>query len=104
MTHYLRTQNNKTVVDVETSWPSGGDGNIQSVVIIEEYTKILLSTNQTRLAGRQKQCIEDFTNLQNLRGEWFETPLAEMKESPDEFVTRRFREIGKRWDLHHVTD
>lgn len=91
MTHYLR-RNGNTIVDVEAT-----PNDISSVVCIIEYSRLLL-----REPNRQKEIISDFDGLQELRGEYWETP--NQQETPDELAERRLREIGAKYDLAYVTD
>lgn len=106
MIHYLRTPENKTVVDIEitqfgTNFLGGGD--IRVVVNLVEFSEILLKINP-KDRTRIQQCIGDFAVVQELRGEWQKIPLSKITESPDQFVKRRLNEIGASWGLRHVTD
>lgn len=92
MTHYLR-RNGNTIVDVEAT-----PDDISSVVCIVEYSCLLLGSPD----DRQKEIINDFDNLQELRGEYWETP--NQQETPDELAERRLREIGVKYDLTYITD
>ena len=93
MTHYLR-QNGHTIVDVEAT-----PNDISSVVSIVGYTCLFLSNPGLE---RQKEIMHDFHGLQELRGEYWETP--NQQETPDELAERRLREIGIKYDLAYVTD
>lgn len=64
MTHYLHTKNNKTIVDIEQT-----KDDIRCVVSIREYSYLLLNMENKR---EQNIMIEDFNNLQEIRGTWFE--------------------------------
>ena len=99
MIHFLRTATNKTVVEA-----TAGKDDLSVVVSIPHYSKLLLDNYE-----RIQQCIADFSVLQELRGEYHEHPSmtrarGKHPEPPDEFVERRFREVGVRWDLYYVTD
>ena len=91
MTHYLR-QNGSTVVDVDAT-----NDDIRSVVCIASYSKLLLGEK-----SRQSEMIDDFDGLQELRGEYHETP--NQQETPDELAARRLKEIGTKYSLEYVTD
>ena len=92
MTHFLRTKDNKSIVDID-AWKD----DLSAVVIIDEYSKFLLDN-----LNRKEEIIEDFYLLSEIRGEYHETP--NQTETPDELVGRRVKEIGKKYDLAYVTD
>lgn len=99
MIHFLRTENNKTVVDA-----TAGKDDLSVTVMIEPYTKLVMLHND-----KWHQLSSDFHALQELRGEYFEHPSMTKAngthpETPDKFVARRLKEIGGRWHLRHVTD
>ena len=91
MTHYLRLDGH-TIVDVEAT-----STDISSIVCISEYSRLLLKESD-----RQEEVIGDFDRLQELRGEYWETP--KQSETPDELAERRLRDIGIKYDLAYVTD
>ncbi len=91
MTHYLR-RNGKTLVDVEAT-----KTDISSVVCIPIYSELLLTEQ-----GRQNEIIADFDRLQELRGEFHETP--NQQETPDEFTKRVLQAIRYKYDLEYVTN
>lgn len=91
MVHFLRKDGN-TIVDVEAT-----KDDISSVVCIASYSKLLLSEQ-----NRQAELIGDFDGLQELRGEYHETPRQQ--ETPDELAARRLKEIGTKYNLEYITD
>lgn len=91
MTHFLRI-NGKTIVDVEAT-----KDDISSVVCIGEYSRLLLSVENSR-----DDVIRDFDDLQELRGEWHE--VIKRAKNPDEFARERLLEIAQRYNLQYVTD
>ncbi len=91
MTHYLR-RGKDTVVDIETT-----NDDLMSVICIAAYSDMLLNEET-----RQLEMIQDFAFLQELRGEYFETPGQQ--ESPKELVERRLKEVGDKYGLAYVTD
>ena len=93
MTHYLRNNDNKTVVDVQTT-----QVDIRCVIVIKEYSALLLAFG----FGDPYEFIDDMSQLQELRGEWFENP--NQKETPDEFVEKRLKAIAEKWDMVYATD
>ncbi len=98
MIHYLRLNNN-TVVDVEAT-----KDDIRSIVCIAEYSRLLLkcASQDGVYSDAIVEMMLDFEGMQGLRGEYHET--TDKKESPDEFVRRRLRKVGKKYGLTYVTD
>ena len=96
MTHFLRTKNNDTVVEVDEL-----DQDFSVTVDIEHYSKVLLGFDK----GYQNEFIEDISFLQELRGCWFEViqpnnPHKTMRE----FIKDSLEFSGKIWSLTYVTD
>jgi len=95
MVHFLRSSDNNSVVD-----STALEDDLSVGIDIAEFSKPLLSTPEEK----RQELIDDFWAVQELRGEWFETPGLRTEETPDEFLGRRLREIGKKWNLGYVTD
>jgi len=94
MIHNLRTSSNRIIVDA-----CGTEFDINVTVSLEEFAKLYLITPKST----RQELVEDFEEIQDLRGELFEDPdLAE--EPPDPFLERRLQEIGDKWDLHYRND
>lgn len=103
MIHFLRTANNKTVIEA-----TAGKDDLSVAVDLVQFAEILLEINQNRL-NELVAFVKDFSALQELRGEYFEHPSMTKAhgthpETPNQFVERRFREVGACWDLRYVTD
>ena len=85
MTLYLRTQNNKTLVDIAIY-----DGDLSAVVNIQNYSTLLwsiividLDTSTWRLNNPLViEFIEMFDSLQELRGWLHETYIATINKNP----------------------
>ena len=93
VTHFLRTGKNDTVVEVDAS-----KNDLSSTVVISEFGRLLLDAE----LSKQEEMIEDFDALQELRGEFHETP--HQQETPDGLARRRLREIGDKYGIFYVTD
>jgi hypothetical protein len=96
MTHYIRTKDNKTIVDLDER---GGD-DFNTVVCIQEYTIFLLNLSPIE----QMEFMLDMDFLQELRGYWFEVVEPKGDISMRDCITLKFVEIIKRWDLCYITD
>lgn len=96
MIHYIRTENNKTIVDTETI-----NNDIHIGIIIGSFAKMLLETEESK----RNEFIKDFDNLQDIREEWNgRQRIREEYKNADEFVTLRFQNISKKWNLRYITD
>jgi len=103
MTHYLRTRDGTTLVEVETS---GEDLSV--VVCIGSYSQTLLE----RLDDPNfniEEFIEDFSELQELRGEWFERqepPWVGVRSpsTPNDLVKERLGALATKYGFSYVTD
>ena len=99
MTHYLRL-NGETIVDVEAT-----KDDIHSVVCIEVYSGLLLREQALCGGLTPHELIDDFEQLQELRGAFHERPYERPTgETPDELAKRRLQEIAHKYDLQYVTD
>ncbi len=95
MTHFLRTNNNETVVDIETT-----DDDIRTVIDIKEYSKLLLSLDSSSCVDN---CINDFSQLQDIRGLWFEM-VNVMNITPQKFVEQVLRNYAAIYGLFYIVD
>ena len=97
MTHYIRTKNNTTIVDLEE-----GKNDFHTAINIENYSKGLLLLPDNSL---KQEFIKDFSYLSELRGVWFEVIEP---NNPDktmrEFIKASFNFVCERWDLCYITD
>ena len=91
MTHYLR-KDGTTVVDVETS-----ESDLSCVVCINSFSVLLLGEPE-----RHQEVVDDFHDLQEMRGEWFET--VKQAEAPSEFAERKMKRVAEKYNLQYVTD
>lgn len=101
MIHFLRNQSNDTLVEV-----SATKDDLSVVVDLIEFAEILLAIDGDIRAA---EFVREFHDVQELRGEYFEHPDmarggGKHPETPDEFVGRRLKEVGQRWNLAYVTD
>ena len=92
MVHFLRTHDNITVVEADEYHL-----DFSLLVDVEAFARLLLNTNPPE----QEDLIMEFSTLQELRGEWFETnPPGTMTN----FIAQRFKKIGAKYNLGYVTD
>ncbi len=105
MTIYLRTQNNRTLVDIEI-WKAK-DGNFFEIKVgipIEEYSNfLLLNQNQSGTV------IECFSDIDNMPGWYWENyiekkPSHTMKEVVEEINKLFLLPISKHFNLEIIKD
>ena len=112
MTIYLRTLDNKTLVDIEVS-----EKDLSSVVNIKNYSNLLWSiiandtdTSTWRLNNESiLEFIEMFDSLQELRGWLNETYMATQNKNPTKQeivnqVTHILTAVAVKYNLSIVTD
>ena len=97
MTHYIRTKNNATIVDLEE-----GKYDFHTAIDIENYSNGLLLLPDDSL---KQEFIKDFSFLSELRGVWFEAiePNNQHK-TMREFIKDSLNFVCERWDLCYITD
>lgn len=93
MTHYLRSKEGDTVVDIEVT-----TDDLHCVIDIKEYTKLLFENE-----NRKEEVVDDFWELQEMRGSYFELLLCDIM-SPDEHAKQLCKAVAKKYDLFYVTD
>lgn len=116
MTLYLRTQENKTLLDVElyikkendddTDWQHTAKSFIElrSVVPIEEYSKFLIDN-----LDRKEEIISIFSELDELRGWLWESYFCGSRNDPKEYdnvlkeVTKIITGVAKKFNLNFIT-
>ncbi len=108
MTLFLRNNKNQSIVDLEI-WVKTEDNHsfieLQSAVIIETYSKFLLKN-----LDRKIEIIEDFSNLEELRGWLWESYFMggnnDPKKYPEVLLILRtlFKEIAEKYDLTYIED
>ena len=94
MIHFLRTQQNRTIIECEVY-----NDDLHTATNISEYSRFLLDSIC------QEEIIEDFDSLDQIRGWWWEReePFGDWA-SIDEFVKTKFIEVAERYNLRYVTD
>ena len=99
MTHFLRNSKNKTIIECDVT-----KVDLHSATNIQNYSEMLLSLEYT---NPKRQFIEDMSDLDEIRGWWWERQEQDDYESIDKFVEEKFRNFAKKWiflDLSYVTD
>jgi hypothetical protein len=96
MTHFIRTKNNATIVDLEE-----GKNDFQVDIDIENYSKGLLLLPDDYL---KQEFIKDFSFISDLRGVWFGLIEPNSSERMRDFIKDSFNFVCGRWDLCYVTD
>lgn len=110
MTHYLRNNDNDTVVDIETT-----KDDLDCVVSIKYFAKLLdqfdMRDNKFNNAmsdfigrGLKEQVVDDFSQIQEIRSWYFES--VEPTGTPDEFVGKILKYYAKKYEdkLFYLTD
>lgn len=95
MIHYLRNENNVTIVDIETT-----KDDIHCVVIIDTFSEKLLEQKYIN----RSLFVNDVNNIQEIRAEWFEKLEIGGKQTPHELAKYRCIELAKKWNLNYVVD
>ena len=108
MVLYLRSNDNKTIVDLEITGRTKKDVDISSVVDIKEYTKKFIS-----LFMIDKEEASRFTDemeyVQEIRGWLFETYLNEVKDNFSynellDMLKSYFKYLAEKYNLFVVED
>lgn len=94
-TYYLRDEDNNSVVDAEVF-----KNDLRVVVPLGSFCDKLLDLS----IAKRAPFITEMTGIQELRGEWFERALPFGAENINDFVTRRLKDVGNRWNLVLVID
>lgn len=95
MTHYLRNEDNKTVVDAEAK----GKQDLNVVVCLDAFGPMLLNVER----GNAIRMIGDFNGVQELRGKYFEGGNVE-NLTADEFLEKELKKIAEKYNLIYVID
>jgi|JFJP01.1.fsa_nt_gi hypothetical protein len=105
---FLRNNKNQSIVDLEV-WVKTEDNNsfieLQSVVIIETYSKFLLKN-----LDRKTEIIEDFSIIDELRGWLWENYFGGEHNDPKKypevllFLRTLLKKIAEKYDLIYVED
>lgn len=108
MVLYLRNKEGKTIVDIDVYNKKDNNGEyyveLSSVVIIDKYSELLLSLSK----NIQKECIQDFQFLNELRGWLWEyypmqVEVVILKDVIQE-IRKFLRDIGNKYGLYIVED
>jgi hypothetical protein len=96
MTHYIRTKNNATIVDLEE-----GKYDFHTTINIENYSRGLLLLPDDSL---KQEFIKDFSFISELRGVWFEVITPNNDKTMREFIKDSLNFVCERWGLYYITD
>ena len=98
MTHFLRNDKNRTIIECEVY---NNDG-LSTATNIEEYSNMLIDLHNKDL---HYPFIQAFSDLDELSGWWWEQgeDSGEYK-SIDDFVKEKFLEVAEKYNLNYVTD
>lgn len=106
MVIFLRTPDNKTLVDISVF--GGENPDLSSVVVIGNYSRFLLEYCVLHGGSAVTDLINLFDDLQEMRGWLFEKYLVENKNADqreiEEKVIEILKPITEEYDLVIVTD
>jgi len=91
MIHYLRTKNNRTIIECEVT-----HNDLHSYIDVEQYSKILIESDKKNVI------VWDFDELHNIRRIWFEN--EDDSTGINDFVSNEYRRVAKKYDLNYITD
>jgi len=94
MVHFLRTKDNKTIIECEVT-----KDDLSSALDVSEYSNLLLSNDN------KDNLIDDFSDLDDIRGWWWEKEemMGDWK-SIDEFVSHHYKIVALKYNLNYITD
>lgn len=93
MIHFIRTKNNNTIIDVEST-----KDDLQVVICIKEYSKYLLSLP----SDKQASFISHVDSISEMRGTYFESNINNYSSSKMAEII--LKEFAKQWGLYYVED
>jgi hypothetical protein len=93
MVHFLRNSENRTIIECEVY-----DNDLHSATNIENYSKMLLYLGKFKFLS-QNLFITDISNLDEIRGWWFESQIQDEYESIDKFIEEKFMKVADKWSL-----
>ncbi len=94
MVHFLRDENNRTLIECETY-----DKDLSTVINVYNYSFYLLN----KVAPDDRVIfVASFDYLSEIRGAYFENDLD--TQTAQEFVAEEFKDMAKKWNLNYVTD
>ena len=94
MTHYARTPDNRSLIDIESS-----QIDLECVVDIMVYTNILLSMPMES----QLKFMEDVYHISEIRGFYFEHPCNKNKTAT-QVAKEELKKFCSRWQFSYVED
>lgn len=102
MTLFLRNKKNETIVDIEIN--NGKNGmDVRVVTIITTYSKLLIEN-----IDRKDEIIEDFGNIDELRGWFWEVYMNNVSNPTLHDVTIQIKNkllpIAEKYKLNYLTD
>jgi hypothetical protein len=99
MTHYLRTSENKTIIECDVN----GD-DLSTCIHVWNYSSILLDLSESN-RSYARSFAREFDDLSEIRGLWWERE-KEFGDwnSVDEFIKSKFHQVSKIWGLNYITD
>jgi hypothetical protein len=104
MTLFLRNKDNQTIVDIEIYANNNDHPELKSVVVIESYSKLLLSLHR----NQQYDCVDDFQEISELRGWLWERYMVQRPNSSYMDVVKKLRpylkDIAGKYNLMYVED
>ncbi len=97
MVHFLRNENNRTIIECEVY-----KDDLSAGTNIENYSAMLIELHNKDL---HHPFISDISQLDQIRGWWWEMAKDSGNyKSIDDFVKEKFMEVAKKYDLNYVTD
>lgn len=107
MIHFLRTKNNKNIVETEV-YGVIEDLRISSNIYAEGYGRALIKLYDRDDVSVAIDFMHDINELNNLRGYYFETlihdPNVTTKIDVEKIFRSKYESIADRYDLKYVTD
>lgn len=97
MTHFIRTKERKTyntIIECEVY-----KDDLSASINLEKYSEELLKLSTDKQSG----FIADFTNLNEIRGLWFERYCDDYTDI-NKFVQEIFINISNKYDYDYITD
>lgn len=98
---FLRTKENISLIEASEIVSEEWECDFSTLVYVKNLCNYVVNWDQE--IHQREEFIQDIDDLSELRGEFFETDIHK-KESTWDFLSRRFNEIAKKWELCVVTD
>ena len=94
MIHFIRDKHNNTIVDCETL-----PDDLHVFIDIWNYSAFLLAAE-----GDKTELVQDFDDISDLRGMWFESGAKDKYNEPWEFAREILKEYADKYGLWYVED